>query len=483
MGSQIPLTKSEWIYSALWRLETDGIIKGLFANSRPLGRDEVALLVANAKWNIITGKVKASPFDEELVDKLEAEFASDLRQKGLALRGYISGEGYYLDERNSSSISLWGAASFHPASNLTLYEEIDVAKDKDVIGKEGKTASKRTQIWKLNYTADFKRAYISFRWSGLETILGRQSLFWGPGHGGSLVISDNSPAFDMVLLNAKFDSLKAFAFSAVLDKMWSEHGDPPRRYLANRYISGHRIDWLAHDRLELGLSEMVLYGGEARNMELYYINPLIPYYATQWNAGYDDNVMVCADFSLRPVDSYKIYGQLLVDDFSYSGGDPNALGYLAGIYSSDFLGLLGLEIRAEYTRINSYTYTHLETENQYTHYGWIIGHQLGPDADQLTLELCQILSVNTRVKLAYSYKREGSRTVADRFRGEDYGSLDFPSGDVEKRHKIGLGFLREPLSGLRIDLQCAGVIIRNGDDTDWQAEISLDTGFLSDIRR
>jgi len=266
--------------------------------------------------------------------------------------------------------------------------------------------------------------------------------------------------------------------------MWSEHGNPPYRYLANRYLSGHRIDWIVNDRIELGLSELVLYGGEARSMEWYYMNPLLPYYASQWNSDQDDNVLVSADFAVRPVDGLKLYGQFLVDDFSYSGDDPNALGYIAGFYASDPLGFSGTDFRAEYTRVDTYAYTHRVTENQFTHYGWVIGHNLGPDADYLLMELGRMINVDMSLKLSYAFERQGVHTVRSRLHGEDYEQMEFPSEPVEQQHKIGLQFLWEPLRGPQVNLSWQRFFVRQRDSTSCEAprrgELSITARYLFD---
>ena len=470
-----PLTTSEWVHFTLWKLEANGLTGQIFASSRPFEREEIALIVADMKERIQDGRLSPLPHELELINKLWAEFARDLRPEGLEARGLVAGEANYHNEWDSPSASFWGAASFHPTPSFTLYEEVDIRKGREVIGKEGKTASKRTNTWRWDYTADFRKAYIRFQNHRLEVLLGREPLFWGPGYGGSLIVSDNSPAFDMVLLQARFGPVKAIAFSAMLDKMWHEE---PRRYLASRYLSGHRIDWIVSDRIELGLSELILYGGEARDMELQYINPLLPYYANQWNSDLDDNVLVSADFAVRPVDRLKIYGQFLVDDYNYTDHDPHALGYIAGLYLSDSLGIPGTDFRAEYTRIDTWTYTHLEQENQFTHFGWVIGHHLGPDADQIFVELSQMINVDTRFKVTYAFERQGSRTVADRFRGEDYKRMKFPSGAVEQQHSIGLQLLWEPLRGPRVNVSWQRVFTRNQHTTAPKSGSSITAGFL-----
>lgn len=438
-----PLINSEWVYYSLWKLEANGLIPQIHANTRPYSREEIGSIIADLKAKIDNGIIKPKPYEIKLIKKLDDEFGDKSKLK---MRGSI-----FAEKDSKPSISLWGSALYQPIDNIELYEEVDVKRGKEVIGKEGTTASMRLNTWKYDYTADFQRAFVRYHSSKFEVLLGRQTIFWGPGYDGSLIISDNSPPFDMILLGGKFGSVKFVSFSAILDKIWNEHGDPPYRYIANRYLAGHRVDWIINSKLKAGLSEVILYGGEAEYIQIYYLNPILPYYANQYNSDLDDNSLVSFDISVKPIKKYKAYFQFIVDDFNYESYDPNALGYIFGIYASDPFGIQKTDLRAEYTRIDSWTYTHLESENQYTHYGWVIGHHLGPDADQILVELCRMLNTDAKIKLNYTFNREGSRTVADRFRGEDYKKIDFPSGKVETRHTLGLKFLWESLDGLQMN--------------------------------
>lgn len=479
INAAIPLITGEWAYFALWKLEANGLTGPIFASSRPFERDQIADIIAKIKKGIKDGHLHPTPLESGLIKKLEIEFAGNPHSVGLEARGLLTGETDYQNgEWGQHSASIWGAAEFHPTPYIALYEEINVGRGRDRVGAEGRTASQRTKPWRWDYTADFRRAYIRFHRKRFEALLGRQSLFWGPGYDGSLILSRNSPAFDMALVAAEFGPVRATAFSAVLDKKWSQRGHPPRRFLADRYLAGHRIDWLVNNRLELGFSEVALYGGEARNMELQYMNPLLPYYAIQWNSDQDDNVLASADFAFRPIDRLKIYGQFLVDDFQYSRDEPHALGYMAGLYFSDPFQLSGTDFRAEYTRIDTRTYTHRIAENQFTHYGWIMGHHLGPDADQLFLELSRMINIDIRLKLMYTYQRQGSRTVEDGYIVGDLENIDFPTDPVERRHRIGLQFLWEPVRGPQVDISCGGVSIRNQDGNTWEGELSFRAGFL-----
>ena len=94
-----------------------------------------------------------------------------------------------------------------------------------------------------------------------------------------------------------------------------------------------------------------------------------------------------------------------------------------------------------------------------------------------------MINVDARLNLNYVFKREGSRTVADRFRGEDYKQMSFPSGTVERQHKIGLEFFWEPLRGPQVNVSCAGIFTRSQHETIHSIELSVTTSFFAGMTR
>jgi len=476
-----PYIFSEWVGYALEKLETDGITGGIHSSSRPFSRLEIAEIIAKARSRIASGIVKPKPIHVKFLTKLETEFAEELTvidgkpvPERLRLRAapqLHSSPEHKLCVSSSSFCSrvipaFEGAFGYEPHKRFILYDELRISQNgfyKQVV----KTAFKRINPWQKDYVADFTRAYISLPISKFELVVGRDKVFWGPGYRGALGVSDNSPPFDLILLKGKYRNIKGISFAAVLDKMWVDRKDG-YRYLASRYFSGHRFDWQVNDRLELGISETVLYGGEMRNAEWQYMNPVLPLFASQYNAyvkdmGVDDNFMFTCDFAFIPVAGVRIYGEMLIDDFHpYTNPeDPNAIGLLWGLHLSDFLKL---DMRAEYARIGRWTYTHLTTENQYVYLGSAIGHWLSTDADALYVELSYPLNVDTRFLLSYEFRRQGEATVEDRYEGEDYKRMRYPSGIVENKHTTGVRVLYEPIRGWQLDATYRHLILRNEDN-------------------
>ena len=472
----VPFHLDEWVDFALQKLETDGVTRGIHRHTRPWTRWEVAQAIRQAEDWIARGHVKPAQIDLQLLEKLTREFDWEIAILAEAETGHqfrMRGAAQVRTPRADSEISPAYEGAFHYVlgKRIMLYQEFEIGQFREKYPIEGRTASQRLEPWRDDYSAEFKRVYLRLPLvrgkaadasHPLEILIGRNQIFWGTGFRGAVGISDNSPPFDLILLTGQFGNIKGTAFAARLDQMWHDEEGPTRRYLANRYLGGHRLDWRVNDRVELGISELILYGGDAQGIEWQYLNPILPYYASQFNADTDDNVMFLLEGAIRPVDGARLYGEWLVDDFQYTdSNDPNAVAWLAGVEWSRFLASQKLSIRAEYARVNRWAYTHLVQENQFTHFGSIIGHRIGTDADTFYLEGGYLINADARTFLFYEVERQGEGSVQDRFRGEDFRSIPFPSGVVERRDVMGFGLVYEPLRAWQLNLAYQHVITRN----------------------
>lgn len=332
----------------------------------------------------------------------------------------------------------------------TLYQEWDILSAsglyEPVAG--GETASQRLRPWNPNglfgeegYVADFRRTFLRLSLGGVAVVLGRQVFRWGPGSTGTLLLSDASPPLDGVSVSGLFGRVWGTAVFAALNPIW--HDDGIRRYLARRYFAAHRLDWAVSRQLEIGVMDAVLYGGDARPIEWHYLNPLLPFYASQFNASVetnpdfqDDNVLIGFDARWRPSRGWSFYGEVLFDDFRYdpSSNDPHALAYLVGVHRTGIAerGEVGLE----YVRIGRYTYTHLVPEQQYTHFGASIGYPTGNDADCFLLRGAWWWTPRVRLGIEYRQTRKGDSGVGDRFRGET--NTSFLKDVAETRRELTL---------------------------------------------
>lgn len=253
----------------------------------------------------------------------------------------------------------------------------------------------------------------SIEFPALDLMVGRDSMKWGPGYQGNLVLSDNSPAFDMIKysgtidlndLGGDFGKVNFTKFFSLLDPLDGQ----------NRYFLGQRLEYKPIDLLTLGLSETTII---SQDSSLLFFNPLPfipPYYATWWIAKMfspqEVNCNVALDAEINLIQKIKLYGEWMADDFIFFPDEnpyPNRTGFLAGAYFADPFGSGNTDFRIEYTHINNYVYFPTHPWQDYLYQNEYIGHPLGPDADQLFLELTHRLSDKLNLSLSYSHERHG----------------------------------------------------------------------------
>ena len=447
----VPLNFDGWVAEALAKLETDGITGGFHRHTAPLSRADVAAAIRQAESRIRRGVVAPSAIDRKLLEKLKREFSKELMLQGGRRMRFLPQ--LRTTEEKVAPAFEWGLhytlgkLEKREAPRLTLYSEFE-GHNFESPPLDGTTAGQRLERWRGDYTGDFKRGYLQVNSAHLDLLVGRDWLFWGASPYKSVGISDNSPPFDQVRLTSRLGKrLKATAFTAQLDPTWYDDGE--KRYLAKRYISGHRLDYQFNDRVEIGVAEWVLYGGDVQTLEWKYANPITLYYALQYNAKADDNVMFAFDAAIRPMDGVRLYGEWVIDDIQYVPGanDPHAVAWLLGAtWYPQHLGR-HLGIHSEYARVNRWAYTHLVPDNQFTHFGYAIGHPISTDSDAVRFSATYQLTVSSEAEIRAVLTRQGEGRIADRFYGEDFRTLPFPTGIVARTTEIGGRFSYRPLNG------------------------------------
>lgn len=268
------------------------------------------------------------------------------------------------------------------------------------------------------------RGFAEARTGGLGFSFGRIPQRWGPGRFTSLLVSLNSPALDM--LRFRWEPSALLAFTGFVASIDSDSG---------RYLTAHRLDIWPSSRLRFGLSEAVLF--QSRGLDLAYMNPLIPWYPVQWNEREDDNAFVSLDFTAIPLDGFAAWGELLVDDFQYQKEyhRPDKMGLTLG--TAFAARESPVEAALEYTRIDRYVYSQKLPRNYYLHDGRIIGSDIGPDADRLTLSLTSPVLWPLAAELRASHQRAGEGTVYEGY-PDSVVAGPFPSGVVENTTEAGL---------------------------------------------
>ena len=321
-------------------------------------------------------------------------------------------------------------------------------------------------------TADFRESRyqlgITLPWFDVD--FGKESFDWGPARDANLFLQHRGPSF---LYGRLRFTHKALTFEHVLGALRTQPDDIDRgttttdnghqRTLpAPKRLVTHRLELAISNRLNVGIHEAVIYGD--RSFEAAYAIPVSILVGAQSYAGDTDNLAIGFDVSYRLGGSTLVYGALFFDDlakFSPSAFS-NQVGVQTGIFWVDPLGLKNVDVRAEYARLEPYTYAHNFSINSYTHFDANLGHPIGPNADRVSLHVQAWLTGSLKAWASLARSRQGENyeingelvnVGGDPTQGRrptDEATRTFLSGDRVTETLSELGFEWEASSAIRL---------------------------------
>ena len=208
---------------------------------------------------------------------------------------------------------------------------------------------------------------------------GRQG--WGAGSGIELAISNSSPAYDYGLLELNFKNVKGRFF----------HGFLESDSTVNRYIVGRGIEWSNNNSLLISISEIAIYSGENRPLDIAYLNPVAShleielndrqnYLGTQsgngvWQLSIDSMLKRGLRFSWN-----LLIDEYILDSVQKEEGKANGTAWSFRISSSkEVLNFGMMSIYASYVKIGTNTLRHEYGYNNFTHRQKALGREFGND--------------------------------------------------------------------------------------------------------
>ena len=409
----------------------------------PLGKLEFDFIYERIeRWQTLNGGLFDYQIGPYALTNQEFEIAPlyYLNQKSPEKLNYfaIAGEDHRAVRQSSATSfeSFRGGLTAQPFEKIYVYGNFVL--DESRAANPGYTGKK----WR-GLAGDVEQAFAYYHIDRFNLTLGRFASFWGPHH--SLVLSSDV-ALDGVGYSLNWGRLALSYRLARLDGL-----NPDQNSVAqfeNRFFAGHRLDVHFNEHVRVGLFETVIFGGPGRQIELYYLNPIIFFHGSQINDGADDNTFVGLDFDYLPANGVRLYGQLLVDDVQIenkSQGDqePNEIGLLLGTHWVE--AFENTDFKASYTRVTNRTYNQGNSRNRYLHDGELLSAARGNDYDQWSLSVVHWFGKTMNAGVNFSFTRQGEGLVTDVWTTPwlnvtgDYRE-PFPTGTVEKTSRWGLSF-------------------------------------------
>lgn len=490
-STNVPL--GHWGYDFIERLEAEGVIRRVRDGSRPLSRAEMAQVVVQAEQN----REGLSGVERGQLEKLREMLAepSDAEDKGWSERVLKGGPLWVWREKQwrmvVDYVGRWKGTFQSPTlpsrgAQDRIYQRTSGARVRGDFGRLGfyvevrDTQESGTRAYErledifeegigyakvkggvANY--DETVAYLVWELPWFEVAFGKDRLRWGPGWHGQVILSDYGPSFELIKVKARYER---FTFTSVTGFLRTDLADSTRLYDGGlkvvprkKRLAAHRLEISVWEKMDISLSEMVIYGD--RWLELDYLNPVMFLWSAEHYLGDQDNALMAVDVELRPIRNLKVYGTWVLDDLMKSklGTDwfGNKFALSGGVLWIDPFGLTDTDVRLEYVRIDPWVYTHTFRINSYQHYGWSLGHWLGPNGDDLFVRMGRQWTRNLSTSAFFERERQGQNEAGRDVGGElneghqedrDSTHKRFLDGILEKRISFGFETVYEPLRNL-----------------------------------
>jgi membrane-associated phospholipid phosphatase len=470
MGSPfVPL--DSWVYPALDRLAALGYIVTSIEGLKPWTRIECARLTEEA-WESLAAGTPISNEAAGLVDRLEREFAYEtdrlsggrnltanldsLYARTISISGPDLNNSYHFGQTVSYDFGRpfeqgtnaeAGGAVYANAGALTIYvrEEYQHAPSapplpaaaRDFIGAvDSLPVPPDTPTAAIN-RPELLDAYLGVNLNNFEIIVGRQSLSWGPGPGGSLMWSDNIEPVGMVRLVTPepfhLPGFLRYLGPARVDQFFGRLAG--HTFVREPFIYGQKINFKPIPALELGFSRTTIIGGQGPNAAPLtlgnFFNSLFGIASVDHSVPGGSSSSMDWTFNVPHVRNYLVfYGELYARDNIQPLQNPSWMAFRPGIYITHFPKLSKLDLHLEVASTESpgrngdeghLNYYDFQYTEGWTNDGDLIGNTVGRMGEVYQGWLTYWISPRSTLELTYKNNRVDPAFVPGGGAWQDYG--------------------------------------------------------------
>ena len=452
----VPL--DSWVYPAFDRLAALGTINEQFVGLRPWTRIQCAQLVVEANENLQDADVKNTEASA-LYDDLDQEFSAEINLiDGNSVR-QARVESVYTRAMGISGTPL--RDSFHFGQTLandfgrpfnTGFNNVTGFSAQASAGRffafargeyqhspayAGLTSAQQSYIEQLDGTptAPYSQAsgtvdqfelldtYVGMRLGDFDVTFGKQSLWWGPGTLGGMLISDNINPMPMLKVNQVepivlpgfLERLGPVRVQAFLGRL-ADYGDPPAPY-----IHGEKIMLKPTPNLEIGFSRTTIAFGQG--IPLTFGNMFATYFSVSDICcvanpqNFPGKRQGGLDFSYRLPHLRK---WLTIYDDSFTADDvspvvnPGRAFHNPGIYLSQVPHLRKFDFRFELANTQwsrEMPYVSFFYKDGYTSNGFLIGNTVGRHGNTFDASTTYWQSPRKKVEVGWREQRVSEEVI------------------------------------------------------------------------
>ena len=231
----------------------------------------------------------------------------------------------------------------------------------------------------------FRKAYVDYDANsllrGLSVRVGRQELWWGPGHFGTGLLSDASGGLDSLTTSFRRGSYE-------LRGLYARLGNGPAG--GSRALYAQDANVRIGKNVKIGLNTALLTPKDDFNL-LNFATAFTPYplYTVRKDSGLTNNntnIIVSTYGEAAVARGARVYGEVVLDDLGTNNNNPieNRAGTIFGIKYNDATDPARLGLNFEYARLSSVAYTYFANrttfDDDYNYYfrGAPLGYSIAP---------------------------------------------------------------------------------------------------------
>ncbi len=248
----------------------------------------------------------------------------------------------------------------------------------------------------------------------------QQSVQWGPGQSGKLILSDYAEQFPYIYIDKTWGWGRFTMLHGKLQSFQQGTLDDGTRLYPDKWLAAHRLELVPFAHFSLGLNEMFIYGN--RYVDWSYLFPLNFYRAVQHKLRDRDNATIALDAEWTPGAGVRLYAAVFIDEMKFDSLGTDWFGnkHAAQIGGQWFdpLGWQNSMFILEYVGIRPWVYTHKFAVNRYITDGRSLGYWAGPNSEVWYAALQKDWHARLRTTLSWRRWRKGYN-LADKNVGGD----------------------------------------------------------------
>jgi hypothetical protein len=448
------------VYRFLERMDNHNIIRQYNSFEIPKSRKEIAFYLQQ----VIEQRGKIGSTDQNILSDLETEYEKELYNTTKNSVRIINGSGYNFLHENEKFLYFRNAENFDIYINLiagagyihrNIKDEFNnnaafvnaggiirgnisdrfgfyiKGTNGNIFGNTRAALADKRLAQNFKFTEkpdesfyDETEGYLTADFDLIRFKFGRDRIRLG--YGDIALIDDNSPVFDYLGLNLKYEF---FNYSFIHAKMLDLASVPDVPFYGDKFLVYHRIGFNINRHFNFGAGEYIIYG--RRGIDLSYLNPFAFYKSIEHANRDRDNSMLFFDFNNKSIPKTKIHLAFLIDDIAWrkagTGWYGNQVMFNTGITTNDIAGLPA-DLSINYRRTEPYTFTHRISHNNFTNLGYSIAEHAMPNSELYSAAVTYRLNYRLEISSGMVYILHGANPVD----GEEIINV---GGDINLGHR------------------------------------------------